>query len=57
MLGLYNYMSLYILILKIKTLSNEKGWVSLVSQLVKNLPVMQETLVRFLGLDNPLEKG
>ena len=42
MLGLYNYMSLYILILMIKTLSNEKGWVSLVSQLVKNLPAMQE---------------
>ena len=40
MLGL-----LYILILMIKTLSNEKGWVSLVSQLVKNLPAMQEIQV------------
>ena len=29
------FKSLYILILMIKTLSNEKGWVSLVSQLVK----------------------
>ena len=30
---------------------------SLVAQLVKNLPVIQETLVRFLGWDDPLEKG
>ena len=26
-------------------------------QLVKNLPVMQETPVRFLGQEDPLEKG
>ena len=31
--------------------------VSLVAQLVKNLPAMQETLVRFLGWEDPLEKG
>ena len=30
---------------------------SLVAQLVKNLPVMQETLVRFLGREDPLEEG
>ena len=30
---------------------------SLVAQLVKNLPVMQETLVQFLGLEDLLEKG
>ena len=29
----------------------------LVAQLVKNLPVMQETWVRFLGSEDPLEKG
>ena len=29
----------------------------MVSQLVKNLPAMQETLVRFLGQKDPLEKG
>ena len=29
---------------------------SLLSQLVKNLPVMQETPVRFLGQENDLEK-
>ena len=32
-------------------------WASLVAQLVKNLPTMQETLVQFLGPDNPLERG
>ena len=30
---------------------------SLVAQLVKNLPTMQETLVRFLGREDLLEKG
>ena len=27
------------------------------AQLVKNLPAMQETWVRFLGWEDPLEKG
>ena len=30
---------------------------SLVAQLVKNPPAMQETLVRFLSQEDPLEKG
>ena len=30
---------------------------SLVAQLVKNLPTMQKTLVRFLGREDLLEKG
>ena len=30
---------------------------SLVAQLVKNLPAMQETQVRFLGWEDPLEEG
>ena len=30
---------------------------SLVAQLVKNLPAMQETLVQFLDWEDPLEKG
>ena len=30
---------------------------SLVAQLVKNLPEMQEILVQFLGREDPLEKG
>ena len=32
------------------------SWASLVAQLVKNLPAMQETCVRSLGLEEPLEK-
>ena len=44
----------------------EEGWyllgplnyrASLVSQLIKNLRAMQETLVRFLGREDPLETG
>ena len=27
------------------------------AQLVKKLPAMQQTLVQFLGLEDPLEKG
>ena len=30
---------------------------SLVAQLVKNPPAIQETPVRFLGQEDPLEKG
>ena len=30
---------------------------SLIAQLVKNLPAMQETLVQFLGREDPLKKG
>ena len=30
---------------------------SLIYQLVKTLPAMQETLARFLGWEDPLEKG
>ena len=30
---------------------------SLIAQLVKNLPAMQETWVRSLGWEEPLEKG
>ena len=29
----------------------------MVAQLVKNLPVMQETLIQFLSQEDPLEKG
>ena len=31
-------------------------WASLVAQLVKNLPAVQETQVRSLGREDPLEK-
>ena len=32
-------------------------WASLVAQMVKNLPILQETGVRYLGRENSLEKG
>ena len=32
-------------------------WASLVTQAVKNLPIMQETWVQSLGWKDPLEKG
>ena len=37
--------------------SLQYSWTSLVTQLVKNLPAMQETPVRFLGWEDLLEKG
>ena len=33
------------------------SWASLVAQLVKNEPTMQETWVQSLGWEHPLEKG
>ena len=32
------------------------SWASLVAQMVKNLPAMQETRVQSLGQEDPLEK-
>ena len=32
-------------------------WASLVAQMVKTLPVMQENQVQSLGQEDPLEKG
>ena len=44
--GMYHFLS-----------SLDIKWASLVAQLVKNPPAMQETLVQFLGWDDFLEKG
>ena len=33
------------------------AWASLVAQLVKNLPAMQETWAQSLGWEDPLKKG
>ena len=33
------------------------SWVSLVAELIKNLPAMWKTWVRSLGWEDPLEKG
>ena len=50
---LYFYLSIYLSIICICFYL----WASLIAQLVKNLPAMQETLVRFLGQEDLLEKG
>ena len=39
-----------------KSISLSVAMASLVAQLVKNLLAMQETWVRFLGLEDPLEE-
>ena len=46
-------------LLKMKTLivGNKKNTSGDTFQLVKNLPAMRETLVQFLGWEDPLEKG
>ena len=44
--GMYHFLS-----------SLDIKWASLVAQLVKNPPAMQETLVQFLGWEDLLEKG
>ena len=38
-------------------ISSPHDWASLVAQLAKNLPAVQETLVRFLGWEDTLEIG
>ena len=35
----------------------QDSWASLVAQMVKNLPAVQETWVRSLGQKDPLEEG
>ena len=40
-----------------KAVSSFFCWAALVDQLVKNLPAVQETLIRFLGRKDLLEKG
>ena len=35
----------------------KRGGASLVVQMVKNLPAIQENRIRFLGREDPLEKG
>ena len=39
------------------TCTHTKYEAYLIAQLVKNLPAVQETLVQFLGQEDPLEKG
>ena len=39
-----------------RTLEISQTWVSLVAQMAKNLPAMQETWIRSLGWEDPLEE-
>ena len=48
------YYSVIIIILSIILLL---FWASLIAQVVKNPPAMQETPVRLVGQEDPLEKG
>ena len=47
--------TLWMLCLLLEVLCETRA--SLIAQLVKNPPTMQETLVRFPGQEDPLEKG
>ena len=47
-------LNIYLFKIAINSLSY---WASLVTQMVKNLPAMQETLVQSLSWEDPLEKG
>ena len=40
-----------------KSYSASSPWASMIAQLGKSLPAMQEAPVRFLGREDPLEKG
>ena len=42
---------------KTTILNSSKGFPFDSTKLVKNLPAMQETLVQFLGWEDPVEKG
>ena len=47
MINMFNYIYQYIIYVGS----------SMIAQLVENLPAKQETLVQFLGQEDPLEKG
>ena len=60
---LYNYSSCYFfffgvlfLLLEFTVTPKKKKKASLVAQMVKNLPAMQETWLRSLGWEDPLKK-
>ena len=55
LLGLQAEDTFILIIEKRSQLTGDRA--SLAAQLVKNLPAMQETLVQFLGWEDPLEKG
>ena len=53
----YQHLTCYILIYFLGFISLHWNRASLIAQLLKNLPAMQETLVQFLGQKDPLQKG
>ena len=54
---LLGYKTIYFTLQREKRLRLLSAWVSLVAQMVKNLPAMQETQVQSLAQEDPLEKG
>ena len=44
-------------LIQLEVCCSDKLWASLVAQMVKNLPAMQETQVPSLGQEGPLKKG
>ena len=56
LLGIY-YLSIWELLFLTMEITHLTQRASLVAQMVKNLPAVQETWVRFLGWEDPLEKG
>ena len=53
----YKYCLQRIVYKLLKNHETKKVWDSLIAQLVKNVPAMQETPIPFLGRKDPLEKG
>ena len=45
------------MLLQLNSFTCDLAWATFIAQLVKNPPAMQETPVRFLGQEDPLEKG
>ena len=54
---LFNPHNYPVMIILLTLFSRRVCWASLVAQLVKNLSAMWETWVRFLGWEDPLERG
>ena len=53
----YEHFLLLLLQFNAKRTGAKKNWASLMAQMVKNLPAMQETWVQSLGWEDALEKG
>ena len=59
-ISIYTYAFIYVCVCRERERERESVRIfsaSLVAQVVKNQPAMQETAVRFLGWEDPLEKG